>query len=165
MNIEWRVCPLNDLYEVSSDGRVRRVETGRELCIFVGSDGYPQVGMSRDNVAMTRRLHRLVALAFLGPRPEGYHAAHRNGDATDNRLENIEYITAKENSRDIDRHGRRPRGEACSWAKLTTAQVLEARARYRPRHPQHGIAALAREFGMSRSVMRLAVQNETWTHV
>ena len=36
-------------------------------------------------------VHRIVALAFLGPRPEGLEVSHLNGDDRDNRIENLCY--------------------------------------------------------------------------
>lgn len=48
-------------------------------------------------------VHQLVMLAFVGPCPEGMEICHNNGDASDNRLENLRYDTRSENMRDIAR--------------------------------------------------------------
>lgn len=44
-------------------------------------------------------IHHAVALAWIGPRPEGYECDHLNGITTDNRLENLEWVTPEENMR------------------------------------------------------------------
>lgn len=49
--------------------------------------------------------HAVVALTFLGPRPEGLQVRHLNGDPTDNRVVNLAYGTAKENRQDTLLHG------------------------------------------------------------
>lgn len=50
-------------------------------------------------------VHRLVMLAFVGPRPENLEICHNNGDPSDNRLENLRYDTTSENHRDSVKHG------------------------------------------------------------
>jgi hypothetical protein len=50
-------------------------------------------------------VHTLVALAFLGHRPPGAEVRHLNGNAHDNRVENLCYGTSSENSRDTVQNG------------------------------------------------------------
>ncbi len=42
-------------------------------------------------------VHRVVAETFFGPCPKGLQVNHKNGNKDDHRIENLEYITAKEN--------------------------------------------------------------------
>jgi hypothetical protein len=120
---EWAAIPeWEGLYEVSTLGRVRSVphrmlnKRGDE-CVVRGrirkqvyGNGqwiYPTVNLTdcetrRDNVY---RVHVLVALAFIGPRPEGMQVRHRNGDYNDPRLVNLEYGTPSENQYDAVHHG------------------------------------------------------------
>lgn len=50
-------------------------------------------------------------------------------------------------------------------AKLNDAIVKEMRLRYIRRHPTHGAAAMAKEFGVSDEVARQAIHGMTWKHV
>lgn len=50
-------------------------------------------------------VHRLIALTFIGPCPEGMQVCHNNGDQTDNRVENLRYDTPSANVWDARRHG------------------------------------------------------------
>jgi hypothetical protein len=49
--------------------------------------------------------HKLVLLAFVGPREVGLQTRHLDGDPSNNRLSNLAYGTAKENAQDTIRHG------------------------------------------------------------
>lgn len=92
-------------YYVTSDGRVwsERSQIWRKTPRG-GSGGYPSVSIQ----SRTYTVHSLVAEMYIGPRPEGQEVRHLNGDATDNRVENLAYGTHAENQLDIRRHGSNP---------------------------------------------------------
>jgi len=91
-------------YEVSDDGRVR----GRrgELSIQTDAQGRKWVALWRDNHMSTHRVHRLMALAFLGePEPSQTDACHNDGDRSNNTLANLRWDTHAANMLDIRKHG------------------------------------------------------------
>lgn len=94
MNEIWRSVIGDDKYEVSSFGRVRR-KGGRVLTPFVvKSTGYLQVNLSNRS---RRSVHRLVAMAFLD-NPDGLpQVNHKNGRRKENHINNLEWVSAKEN--------------------------------------------------------------------
>lgn len=65
-------------------------------------------------------VHQLVARTFLGLPQNNQEVRHKNGDPTDNRLENLEYGTRTENILDVFYQGR-------AWKKLTIEDVEEIR--------------------------------------
>lgn len=90
----WKTCTINDLYEVSSMGRVRAL-SGKILTPYrVASTGYMQI---RVGGRKKRSVHRLVALAFCSDHFEGAVVNHKNGIRDDNRAENLEWVTRSEN--------------------------------------------------------------------
>lgn len=69
----------------------------RKLTPHQNKDGYLTVGLYKDKKRKQCRIHRLVADAFIA-NPDGKaEANHKNGDKTDNRVENLEWVTRSEN--------------------------------------------------------------------
>ena len=72
----WKpVVGFQGLYEVSNHGRVKRINIGRDsreklLKATPNKLGYMLVGLHREGKSNTRRVHRLVLEAFIGPCPE-----------------------------------------------------------------------------------------------
>jgi NUMOD4 motif-containing protein/HNH endonuclease len=112
---EWRPVPgYEGVYEVSDHGRVhsiaRILRNGRRMkgCMlkpWINPWGYPVVGLRLDGAQIFRPVHRLVALAFLGPTPEGQEVRHLDGDSSNCALTNLAYGTHRENVQDSLRHG------------------------------------------------------------
>lgn len=118
----WRaVLGFEGLYEISDDGRVRRVgraarngkghgggvRLGHVLSPLKNHRGYRAVQLWRDGRATMRLIHVLVAEAFLGPVPAGREVNHRDGNKTHNALPNLEYVTRSENAEHAYRIGLR----------------------------------------------------------
>ena len=112
-------------YQVSNLGRVKslsRVDTiGRKvkekiLKTQIDKGGYLRTKLSHKGKTKTFRIHQLVAMAFLGHIPCGHKQVvdHKNNVSTDNRLENLQLITSRENS-SKDRKGGSSKYVGVSW--------------------------------------------------
>lgn len=93
------------LYSVESDGTVRNTRwltsrkqySNRVLKPCKNRYGYNYVLLSKNNIVEQKLIHRLVAEAFI-PNPDNLpYVNHINGDKADNRVENLEWVTAKQN--------------------------------------------------------------------
>lgn len=105
------------------------------------------------------KVHLLVLRLFRGPAPEGMQARHLDGNKDNNRLDNLEWGTPKENNQDKIRHGTVPAGENHGLAKLTWKGVREIRELYRT---GTSISALSRRFRVYRNAIRQVVLGKTW---
>lgn len=86
-----------DCYAVSNMGNVKNLRTGKVLNPSIRPDGYKSVLLSRDGKKMSIRVHQLVAQYFLEKEDDKTDINHENGIKHDNRAENLEWCTKKEN--------------------------------------------------------------------
>ena len=97
----------NSNYAVSTLGTVYNLKTGRELKLITDKDGYHIVNIYIDKKMYTKRVHRLVAEAFITNSKESTatQVNHIDADKTNNRVENLEWCTPRENIHHAFAHG------------------------------------------------------------
>jgi len=104
MQEEFRSIPnYEGLYEVSNLGNVKSLNysrTKKEKILTPGGGKYLSVTLCKNKNKKTFRNHILVAIVFLNHTPNGHKIVidHINGDRFNNRLDNLQIITQRENS-------------------------------------------------------------------
>lgn len=96
------VVGYEGLYEVSNKGNVKSLNyhlTKREGLLKPTKDrcGYLTVRLSKDSKTTKFLVHRLVAQAFIPNNDNKPVVDHINTDRTDNRVENLKWVTQQEN--------------------------------------------------------------------
>ena len=87
---KWKA--INDKYEVSTLGNVRRIGSDKLKALYENNSGYFTVYVGKNEL-----VHRLVARAFI-PNPDYKREVnHKNGIKTDNTVSNLEWVTRSEN--------------------------------------------------------------------
>jgi len=111
----WKIIENFEAYEVSNLGRVRRrlpgVRTyvGRLLKPSPDTKGYLQVVLFKSKKGTTKKIHKLVAKAFI-PNPKNLLQVNHIGKKTDNRACKLEWISTKEHGRDVSKRNQRGDG-------------------------------------------------------
>lgn len=152
-------------YQISNFGRTKSFCKGKVKILTPGIDksGYLQVRLGRSG--KTRKVHRLVALAFI-PNPDNKpQVNHVFGNKMDNYVGNLEWNTPTENNRHAVRIGLMKSGENFPDAKLTNEQVKWCRKVHIPGDREFGTNALARKLGVSTSVVYLLLKGKTYKNV
>lgn len=143
----WKLIPgFGGHFEASNLGRIkRRSRIVTKFCAMIGRDvqqtygelilaaspgpyGHLRCHISVDGKKINLSVHRAVLAAFVGPCPDGMEGCHTDGDATNNRVENLRWDTHRANNLDRKLHGRYSVGADHPMAKLSIEQVRKIRA-------------------------------------
>ena len=124
---DYRVMVLNDTtIKVFRDGRIHtlfKYKDGREKwtdrVFTLSQKGYFRVSIGSKKNKRAHFAHNVITLCYLGEKPQGYQTDHINSIRTDNRLENLQYITQQQNIQKIKtKNGRNVKG--CYLTKYGT---------------------------------------------
>ena len=164
---EWRaVVGYEGNYEVSSIGRLKtlcdRNGSVRMLSLCVSIRGYQVVNLVKNKQRKQIGIHRIVAEAFVGPKPDGYFVMHIDGNPLNNVATNIRYGTPQENTNDRKIHGRDTIGERHGHSKLTESNVSDIASRLRAGELHRDIATA---YGVTAGCISGIATGRTWAHV
>lgn len=167
----WKPVPgFDGRYEASNKGRVRCVQAGkgwlkhtRIISPFVQKNGYRRLVLWSGKGQHSIGVHQVVAMAFIGPCPDGCEVNHIDCDKTNNCPENLEYITHRENMKHARRANRwdseAHRAAVQRMRRLTDEQVREIRVSTSTQRE------LGRRFGISQEAINCIKSRKTYRDV
>jgi hypothetical protein len=131
----------------------------RKLKQCLDKDGYYTVSVMNNSKKTTKRVHRLIAIAYL-PNPENKKTVnHVNGIKTDNRIVNLEWATHSENSQHSVDIGLSPKGELCYNSKLKESQVLLILA------DKRSCRKIALDYNIDAALVSRIKLGKSWKHI
>ena len=152
---EWKPIPGWTNWQVSNLGRIKGPKKIRTLQFTWDKKRgkrYLFVSFTRNKKTTVVRVHRAVVEAFIGPIPPGKQVNHKNGIKTDNRLDNLEICSPRENIRHSIDNG-------TSGAKLSIDNVLEIRSSKEP------CSYFAKKYYVTKECVWMARKGITFQHV
>lgn len=130
---QWKdIDGYEGIYKISNFGNVLSVKNNKLRAIHLDKDGYCRVMLCKNGRKKSSIVHRLVANAFIPNLENKPQVNHKNGIKTDNRLENLEWVTNSENMKHAFLTGLKKYTNECREAhkkfrKLTDEQVEKIR--------------------------------------
>jgi hypothetical protein len=158
-----RTEPRTQIYKRSRDGReqvVTRTLPGKLIKAQHHHTGYAEIGFRIDRKRTRILIHRAVAMAFVPGYENGLVVNHINGIKTDNRSENLEWVSMARNTQHawetglVDLHG-----ENQPTHKLTSKRVTYIRKLLNQGISAHTLAIVA---GVSPSTIEFIRSGKRW---
>ena len=160
----WKIVPEFDMYSVCEDGRIYSAYTGKMLKPHFDSiTGYYFVNLYKDGKKKTTSAHRLVARIHI-PNPENKpNVNHIDFDRSNNSVENLEWVTQKENVAHTHKHGRNAdfKGERSPNHKITT----EVAKKIKYGHKGKTNKAVGLLYGLGDEQVRRIRKGLRWKHI
>jgi hypothetical protein len=162
---EWRDIPGFPNYQVSNLGRVRSVRITIMKANKWNND-YLRLtlfkGKQSEGKFKSFGVHQLVALAFIGKRPEGHIVNHLDCDKTNNKVQNLAYCTPQGNAKHASENGLLLTGDQNPSSKLKESEVLHIFALIQN---GHSLYRIAKRFGTSQRNAYLIKHRLAWSHL
>jgi hypothetical protein len=159
-NEEWRDIPgYEGKYQASTKGRIWSNHSHKVLSL-APSHGYRTVCLTLNGKPRTWRVHKLIALVFLGPPPSSeFQIDHINRNRADNRIRNLRYLHYIENASQGAR-----RGEQSPRSKLSNKQGCEIKRLWESGEYK-AMSDLANMFSVSPTTIRNVINGKRYTPI
>jgi len=163
----WVTIEGYENYSVSNFGEVMSLKNNRILN-KIKDKGYRFVCLRKNGYTKNLRIHRLVALNFIKNPSKKRCVNHIDSDILNNKLENLEWVTHKENTQHSLKAGRMGKkginiGVLNSNSKLNNDKVSDIRHKYSTK--KYTMISLAKLFNVSRSCIFCVIHKKNWANI
>lgn len=146
--------------ENNKNGRTHMRINGKRLDPTETQTGYLTVVLFKNGKRVRKRVHRLVAQAFISNPENKPQVNHKDGDKKNNNASNLEWVTSGENEKHALENGLKPSGERCGKSKLKLKEVKLIRQRYKKK--EISMQKLADEHSVTVQTISAIINRKTW---
>lgn len=156
-------------YKISNIGRVKKLKRASERGrltetikkLTIDANGYYMVGLHKEPIHKTFRVHRLIAIAFISNPENKREINHINGIKLDNSIKNLEWVTCMENITHAIKIGLiSQNGENSVRSKLTEKEVLDIRSIKNMSHEK-----ISKLYGVVKTTITAVLARRSWKHI
>lgn len=159
---------FSDRYTVNKEGEIfsnyyknrscfKKRETPLLMKSHAMSKGYKRVYLCGRGYTV----HRIVAVMFIGlPKDNTHIVGHLNDIPDDNRIENLKWMSIKENAKYADINGRLVHGEKSGMSKLNNDLIKFI---FKCKSEKMDNRSIAKAIGVNESTIGYVVNGKTWT--
>ena len=160
----WKNLPsIPEYFLVSNLGRVWSKRTEKVVKPTLLPSGYLALSTKiggRKGQAFCKRIHREVAFAFLENHENKPDVNHKDGNKTNNKAENLEWVTPKENNNHAKLIGLINTGPVKRSRKLSQQDVDDILKTYKPFDREFGSRAMAKKYNVNKTTITYVVKNK-----
>ena len=170
----WKdVKNYEGVYQVSNLGRIRSlkrtirannnpyIKNGRVLKTW-NFNGYLCANLCLNGADNKVKVHRIVAEAFIDNPKNKKEVNHINGIRIDNRVENLEWCSHKENIQHAFKTGLRKTGANATNSKLSVEDIKFILENIQLKSHKFGARAMGRKFNVSYSTIMQILNGKTY---
>lgn len=150
------------IYLVSTKGRIKNELSGYILQGSETRGGYRHFSTYHNGEIKTRKVHRMIAEAFIENPKNSPYVNHKDGVKWNNNVDNLEWVTPHENSIHAVEMGLFSQGEKHGLSILKEADIPKIRKMLAEGIKNTEIAKL---FGVSSAAIGHIKLGDTWKHV
>ena len=143
-------------YKICSSGKVLNTETGKYMKGGRDKNGYHIISLTYKKKKYTRKVHRLVALAFI-PNPYDFpEVNHKDGDKWNNDVHNLEWVSSADNTHHAQDIGLRNQ----SLKKKDVEKICKMLS-----SGKYQVSKISAKTGVSKPLIRRILRRERWTSI
>jgi DNA-binding XRE family transcriptional regulator len=148
------------IYQISQNGKVFSIKRNKFLKPFINTSEYYQIELRKGGKRKKFYIHRLMLMTYFSDFNYKKEVNHKNGIKTDNRLDNLELVTRKENINHAIKMGLITNKHNVFRRKLTFEVAEHIRKLYNEK--KFNQKQLAEQYKVSRTTIKEIIQNITY---